>query len=144
MKHKNNLANCSLNLCISVLIVFSLILFISPATVYAQQCGDDVCSISENTFSCTQDCGDRAVIKGNISEVKAVGKNGGRLKYVDSQETTGENGYAVLAFDGNPKTCWHTEWATYPGTARDAQYPHHLTIDMGAVSKISGFKYLPR
>lgn len=57
----------------------------------------------------------------------------------DSEETAGENAPASFAIDNNTSTFWHTAW-------KNAQpnYPHHLTIDLGKVSTVAGFRYLPR
>ncbi len=69
----------------------------------------------------------------------ALPKTGWALKYVDSQETVGENGAATNAFDGNTNTFWHTKW--YNGS--DAM-PHEIQIDLGASKNIGGFRCLPR
>lgn len=59
--------------------------------------------------------------------------------YADSEETAGENGNAVNAFDEDPTTIWHTEWYySNPG------YPHEIQIDLGDTFNLSGLKYLPR
>ncbi len=44
-----------------------------------------------------------------------------------------------LAFDGRPRSWWHTEFQP----AKPA-HPHHLTIDLGEPTTIAGFRYLPR
>jgi PKD repeat protein len=61
------------------------------------------------------------------------------LVSVDSQETIGENGQAVNAFDGNPASLWHTAW--YQGNPPP---PHEIQINLGATYTLSGFRYLPR
>jgi photosystem II stability/assembly factor-like uncharacterized protein len=61
------------------------------------------------------------------------------LIYTDSEETTGEDGKAINAFDGNPDTFWHTEWYY-----REPGQPHELQIDLGREYKISSVTYLPR
>jgi len=64
-------------------------------------------------------------------------RTGWKLKYVNSQEA---NGYAATqAFDGNPATFWHTRW-----TNGKLPPPHQIQVDLGAVTKVKGFKYLPR
>ncbi|GAA1959606.1 discoidin domain-containing protein [Catenulispora subtropica] len=64
---------------------------------------------------------------------------GASLLFADSQETTGENGAAVNAVDGNPATFWHTEWYNAaPG------FPHEIQLDLGAEYAVDGFRYLPR
>jgi PKD repeat protein/lysophospholipase L1-like esterase len=64
---------------------------------------------------------------------------GWSLKFVDSQETVGENGAATNAFDGSSSTFWHTRWfgASPPP-------PHEIQINLGASYSVSGFRYLPR
>lgn len=58
---------------------------------------------------------------------------------VSSQETQGENAPASKAFDGDPKTIWHTQWQ-----GNQAPYPHELVIDMGSKVEASGFRLLSR
>ena len=59
--------------------------------------------------------------------------------YADSQETIGEDGRAVNAFDGNVNTIWHTNW-----TNDKPPTPHEIQIDLGQSYNIDGFRYLPR
>ncbi|MBN1310243.1 MAG: discoidin domain-containing protein [Anaerolineae bacterium] len=61
------------------------------------------------------------------------------LRYVDSQETTGEDGAAANAFDGSSSTLWHTEWYN-----SDPAHPHEIQIDLGTSYEVGGFRYLPR
>lgn len=61
------------------------------------------------------------------------------LIYVNSEETTGENGGATNAFDGNPDSFWHTEW--YSNTP---EQPHEIQIDLGEDYLLSQMNYLPR
>lgn len=58
---------------------------------------------------------------------------------VSSQETAGEVAPASQAFDGNPKTIWHSKWQGSP-----AQFPHELIIDLGSTVMVEGFRLLPR
>jgi tRNA A-37 threonylcarbamoyl transferase component Bud32 len=63
------------------------------------------------------------------------------LKFVsvDSEETSGQNGYGENAVDGNPDTYWHTQWQDgSPGL------PHEIIIELIPTSTIKGFTYLPR
>ncbi|GHI85446.1 TIM-barrel domain-containing protein [Streptomyces xanthophaeus] len=62
------------------------------------------------------------------------------LVSADSQETTGENGAARNAFDGNPATLWHTAWSQ----GAPAPLPHELQIDLGSRHTVDGLGYLPR
>ena len=64
---------------------------------------------------------------------------GWTVVYVSSQETGGENGAAINAFDGNPDTLWHSKW-----TSPVAPPPHDIRIDLGSAQTIQGFQYLPR
>jgi len=62
-----------------------------------------------------------------------------RVVQADSEETHKEDGRAQNAFDGNPRSHWHTEWSSkQPG------YPHTVTIDLGSETSASGLKLLPR
>lgn len=61
------------------------------------------------------------------------------LVSVSSEETSGENGAATNAFDGDPATIWHTRWS-----AGNDNYPHEMIVDMGVEYQIEGFAYLPR
>lgn len=57
----------------------------------------------------------------------------------DSEETSGDNGKAANAVDGNPGTFWHTQW-------QDASpaHPHEIIIQLSEPVTIKGFTYLPR
>lgn len=69
----------------------------------------------------------------------AVPTAGWRVVSVSSEESAAENGRAVRAFDGDPRTFWHTEWSR-----RQASYPHVLTIDLGRPTEAVGVRLLPR
>ena len=60
------------------------------------------------------------------------------LIYVDSEET-GQPGLAIMAFDNDPATIWHTRWSS--GTD---PYPHEMQVDLGADYKLYNFTYLAR
>ncbi len=62
-----------------------------------------------------------------------------RVVSVSSQEAAGENAIASKAFDGDPKTFWHTKW--FEGAA---PYPHELVIDLGVKTEAVGFRMLCR
>lgn len=64
--------------------------------------------------------------------------SGWSLRFVDSEETSGENGVAARAFDGNPSTYWHTEWSG------GSLHPHELQLDLGESHVIGGVVYTPR
>ena len=68
-----------------------------------------------------------------------IPNTGWQLASASSQETVGEDGRAINAFDGNPATYWHSQW-----TGSVARPPHALTLDLGASQSIQGFRYLPR
>jgi len=61
------------------------------------------------------------------------------LIYADSEETRGDDGKAINAFDNNPDSFWHTEW--YYNTANQ---PHEIQIDLGKEYLLSSLTYLPR
>jgi len=69
----------------------------------------------------------------------AVPTSSWRVLSVSSEEKDGENGRATNAFDGNPKTIWHTEWSK-----RQAPYPHELVVDLGSRVEAVGLRLLPR
>jgi len=77
------------------------------------------------------------------SEAKWLGATAGKstwsLIFVDSQETTGENGAATNAFDNNPSTIWHTAWHT-----SSPPPPHEIQIDLNKTYTLNGLRYLPR
>lgn len=60
------------------------------------------------------------------------------LFYVDSEEVN-YPGLAVMAFDDDPETIWHTRWSN--GTD---PYPHEMIVDLGTVYQLFSFTYLPR
>ncbi len=60
------------------------------------------------------------------------------LDYVDSEEPN-DPGLAIMAFDDDPNTIWHTKW-----TSGNDTYPHEIVIDMGNEYQASEFTYLPR
>ena len=62
-----------------------------------------------------------------------------KLLSVSSQETSGDDGKASNAWDGNPKTFWHTRWTKNP-----ASYPHELVIDLGKQVTAVAFRATPR
>ncbi|MGH3735024.1 MAG: RICIN domain-containing protein [Micromonosporaceae bacterium] len=66
-------------------------------------------------------------------------KNNWSLVYADSQETAGENGAAINAFDGNSGTIWHTRWQ-----GGNDPLPHEIQIDLGGSYRLDGIRYLPR
>lgn len=62
-----------------------------------------------------------------------------RIVSVDSEELTGEPGAAENAIDGREDTFWHTEWYY-----SDPTHPHEITINLGDIYTVKGFRYLPR
>lgn len=69
----------------------------------------------------------------------AIPQSNWSLLSVDSQETVAADARAVRAFDGNPSTMWHTQWA---GGSPPA--PHDLQINLGGSYSVTGFRYQPR
>jgi photosystem II stability/assembly factor-like uncharacterized protein len=60
------------------------------------------------------------------------------LVYVDSEET-GDPGLAIMAFDNDPATIWHTTWSS--GTD---PYPHEIQTHLGEAYTLFSFTYLTR
>ncbi|MBK6785837.1 MAG: discoidin domain-containing protein [Saprospiraceae bacterium] len=67
-----------------------------------------------------------------------IPKEGWKLKYVNSQEVN-DPGLAVMSFDGDPSTIWHTRWST-----GSDPYPHEIQVDMEDEYVLSVFEYLTR
>ncbi|GIG62503.1 hypothetical protein Lfu02_68750 [Longispora fulva] len=61
------------------------------------------------------------------------------VRSADSQETTGENGAAANAVDGNPATIWHTQWS-----GANPPPPHEIQLDLHATYQVTSVYYLPR
>jgi photosystem II stability/assembly factor-like uncharacterized protein len=83
-----------------------------------------------NTTTCPsiEDCENPAEIPKNIWN----------LVYVDSEEVN-YPGTAVMAFDDDPSSIWHTRWST-----GDDPYPHEIQINMGQPYKLFDFTILNR
>jgi len=60
------------------------------------------------------------------------------LIFVDSEELN-YPGLAVMSFDNDPVTIWHTRWST-----GSDPYPHEIQVDLGTRYKLYSFTYLPR
>ncbi len=63
----------------------------------------------------------------------------GWLASADSVDLGNWGGAAGSAIDGSIYSIWHTQWQT----AAPA-HPHWFSVDLGAASRLSGFRYLPR
>jgi hypothetical protein len=61
------------------------------------------------------------------------------LVSADSEETAGEDGHAVNAFDGSASTFWHTQWQ-----GAQPPLPHEIVIDLGARYALTRMRYTPR
>jgi hypothetical protein len=71
--------------------------------------------------------------------VRAEDKVTLKVVKADSEETSGEDGKAANAVDGDPATFWHTQWQdSNPG------HPHEIIIELSQACKIKAFTYLPR
>jgi hypothetical protein len=62
-----------------------------------------------------------------------------KVIYVDSQETSAEDGRASNAFDDSGFTFWHTEYKD-----KKPPFPHEIRTDLGATYDLEGFRHLPR
>jgi len=69
----------------------------------------------------------------------ALPRKGWKVVRVSSQETRAQAMAADNVLDGDPMTCWHTQW-------KDAKpnYPHELQLDIGAEHTLTGLHLLPR
>lgn len=85
-------------------------------------------AITATTCPSIDDCENPAEIPKDIWE----------LIYVDSEEVN-YPGLAVMSFDDDPSTIWHTRWST--GTD---PYPHEIQIDMGEAYRLFEFTLLNR
>jgi len=74
----------------------------------------------------------------DCSNPAEIPKEDWELVYVDSEETN-YPGLAIMSFDDDPNTIWHTRWSN--GTD---PYPHEIQVDMGELYKIYKFIYLNR
>jgi hypothetical protein len=61
------------------------------------------------------------------------------LHFVSSEETVGQDGRAVNAFDGNPSTIWLSR-----SSNGVTPLPHDIDINLGGTYPVTGFRYLPR
>lgn len=99
--------------------------------------------IQFGSTSCTFNYSQQFDINLVTGELRATDTSGERVprnnwKVIDysSQQSGNE---ASKAIDGNSGSIWHTRWSSPAGVA-----PHHITVDMGAESQISGFLAIPR
>jgi len=69
----------------------------------------------------------------------ALPRRGWKIVRVSSQETQAQDMKAAHVLDGDPMTCWHSQWkGARPG------FPHELTLDLGAPRTLRALRYLPR
>jgi beta-galactosidase len=104
-----------------------------PATSGRYVCLESVSSLGSDPFA-------------SIAEFNLLDPDGAilprtawKVYAVDSEELTAEDGHAENAFDGDRSSIWHTQW----GSAKPP-HPHALVIDLGAETRLGGFRYLPR
>jgi beta-galactosidase len=78
-----------------------------------------------------------------VAEIYAIGTNGSRLsreqwtvKYSDSEDILRGNFTADKTFDLQESTYWRT--------AKNAELPHLMVIDLGSEQTVTGIDYLPR
>jgi len=84
--------------------------------------------ITTSTCPSIEDCSNPAELPKDIWE----------LLYVDSEETN-YPGLAIMSFDDDPETIWHTRWST-----GSDPYPHEIHVDLGDTYRIYSFTYLTR
>jgi beta-galactosidase len=61
------------------------------------------------------------------------------IAHASSEELAGEDGSASNAIDGQTSNFWHSAWKN-----SEPAHPHQLVIDLGAKTRIGGFRYTPR
>ena len=78
-----------------------------------------------------------------VAEIYAIGTNGSRMsreqwtvKYADSEDIRRGNFTADKTFDLQESTYWRT--------AKNAELPHLMVIDLGSEQTVFGIDYLPR
>ncbi len=83
-----------------------------------------------------------------VAELALLDPNGAVLNqsawtiaYADSEERAGEDGSPLNAINGQTSDYWHTEWS---GSEPHPNHPHRLIVDLGAMTRVSGFRYTPR
>ena len=84
--------------------------------------------ITTTTCPSIEDCSNPAELPKEIWE----------LLYVDSEEIN-YPGLAIMSFDDDPETIWHTRWST-----GSDPYPHEIQVDLGETYRIFSFTYLTR
>ncbi|MCK5774816.1 MAG: discoidin domain-containing protein [Bacteroidales bacterium] len=105
---------------------YSVILSVTKnGTTYSKEIID---MVTTSTCPSIEDCFNPAELPKNIWE----------LVYVDSEETN-YPGLAIMAFDDDPSTIWHTKWS-----AGEDPYPHEIQVDMGQVYQMFDFTYMGR
>lgn len=68
-----------------------------------------------------------------------ISQAGWKVHAYSSQETSGEDGAAKNAIDGNTESIWHTEWSS-----NEPAHPHFFDIDLHDKYILTEFSYLPR
>ncbi|MEN8225472.1 MAG: discoidin domain-containing protein [Bacteroidota bacterium] len=84
--------------------------------------------VSTTTCPSIEDCSNPAELPKDIWE----------LIYVDSEEIN-YPGLAIMSFDDDPETIWHTRWST-----GSDPYPHEIQVSLGETYRIYSFTYLTR
>jgi chitodextrinase len=80
-----------------------------------------------------------SVTMGQGSLTDPIGQQLWTLHAASSQETSGEDGAAVNAFDGDISTIWHTEWSQ-----STPNHPHMLDINLNNRYTLTELSYTPR
>ena len=93
--------------------------------------------LSGGLLGCSTAARNRADLQS--SKTAAVAKVKLKFISVDSEETKGQDGHGQNAVDGNPNTCWHTQWLS-----NSPSLPHEIILELLPPSVIKGFSYLPR
>jgi hypothetical protein len=76
------------------------------------------------------------VISRSAAEVEKIAPRSPWVVIVSSEHPGAE---AALAFDGNPKTDWHSNYG-----GRKAEPPHWIGLEFGSPTQLTGVNYIPR
>ena len=74
----------------------------------------------------------------DCSNPAALDKKKWKLIYADSEEVN-DPGRAIMSFDDDPATLWHTRWST-----GNDPYPHEIQVALGDKFQVSQFTYQTR
>ncbi|MDQ0639978.1 hypothetical protein QF042_003543 [Pedobacter sp. W3I1] len=82
----------------------------------------------------------------SLAELELLDENGRQIPrnlwkvvYADSEELKSQDGKSENVFDLQYTSIWHSQWKEH-----SPKHPHQVVIDLGAQTRVSGIKVLPR